>query len=56
MFKTFPEPAYAHVSITKLTKSAIFLWGSIDFMTSIEVSTRLYCPRKSNPRPKAKIL
>jgi len=28
----------------------------MDFITSIDVSTRLYYPRKSNPRPRANIL
>jgi hypothetical protein len=33
----------------------MFLWGNI-FKTSICVSTKLYYPKNSNPRPRAKIL
>jgi len=55
MFKTLPDPAYAQVSSTKLTNSTIFLEGSI-LITSNDVSTKLYCPKKSRPSPSANIL
>ena len=42
--------------MTRATSSAIFLLGSMALITSIDVSTRFYFPRKSRPRARAKIL